>query len=112
MLFAAPAVEQLPPGLPWLARTQVKPWSGLLTTTRPPLGTAAVRAASLRTTDLAVEHGTPLATMIQGCPAAVTTPQLVEARAVPAPAVTASNDSATPSASLARRVFLVDPIIW
>ena len=34
MLFAAPGVAQLPAGWPWLATTQVKPWSGLVTVTR------------------------------------------------------------------------------
>jgi hypothetical protein len=95
--------------LPRLARTQWKPGSGLLTVTEAPLRNAAVRAARPCTTRFPVEHGTPCATTIQGCPAAVTTPQLVAARAFAAPAVSASADSATPTANLAK--YLVDPSI-
>ena len=57
-LFAAPAVEHDPPGLPWLARTQTNPWrSRVVTVLRAPDRKAAVAVARLRVTFFAAAHG-------------------------------------------------------
>ena len=106
MLLAAPAVEQLPPGLPLLASTQVKPLrSGVCTTTDWPFRNCAVRVARLPTTCFAFAHETPFVTMIHWWPEALKIPQLADARALVAPAVSASARSAAQSASTAGQLL-------
>ena len=63
-VFAAPAVEHDPPGLPWLAERRQSVKERVVTVLRAP--TARRRSvAKLRVTFFAVAHGTLFATMIQ-----------------------------------------------
>jgi hypothetical protein len=111
MLFDAPALAQLPPGLPWLASTQCSPATGLGTLTEEPARRAAVRDASPRRARTAVEHWTPFATTIQECPAALTIPQLEAACAGTARTVAVRSESVAANATMATRVPMLDPII-
>jgi hypothetical protein len=98
MLLVAPATAQLPPGLPRLAIRQVKPGSAEVWTTLCwPGWSAFVCDANELVTDVAFEHGTLFATTIHGCPAAMTMPQLVDARASETPPASRTEAAVTTS---------------